>query len=29
MFQGPPTWSWGGWFGGGLSNIPDLEASTL
>ncbi|XP_023322359.1 peptidylglycine alpha-hydroxylating monooxygenase [Eurytemora carolleeae] len=27
--RGPPTWSWGGWFGGGLSNIPDLEASTL
>jgi len=27
--RGPPTWSWGGWFGGGLSNIPDQEASTL
>jgi len=27
--RGPPTWSWGGWFGGGLSNIPDVEASTL
>jgi len=27
--RGPPTWSWGGWFGGGLKNIPDQEASTL
>jgi len=27
--RGPPTWSWGGWFGGGLKNIPDIEASTL
>ena len=24
--QGPPTWSWAG---AGLSNIPDIEASTL
>merc|ERR1712055_827583 len=27
--RGPPTWSWGGWFGGGLTNIPEQEASTL
>lgn len=27
---GPPVYSWGGWLlGGGLSNIPDEEASTL
>lgn len=27
---GPPVYSWGGWIlGGGLSNIPDSEASTL
>lgn len=27
---GPPVYSWGGWLlGGGLSNIPDSEASTL
>ena len=27
---GPPVYSWGGWLlGGGLSNIPDAEASTL
>merc|ERR1712080_218484 len=31
--RGPPTWSWGGLklmgLGAGLSNIPDMEASTL
>jgi len=31
--RGPPTWSWGGWaglhLGAGLTNIPDIEASTL
>lgn len=27
--RGPPTWSWGGFFGGNLNNIPDIEASTL
>jgi len=28
--MGPPIYSWGGWLlGGGLSNIPDEEASTL
>ena len=27
---GPPIYSWGGWLlGGGLSNIPDEEASSL
>ena len=27
---GPPVYTWGGWFlGGGLSNIPDKEASSL
>jgi len=27
--RGPPSWSWGGRYGGGLKNIPDIEASTL
>ena len=27
---GPPAYSWGGWIlGGGLSNIPDEEASSF
>jgi peptidylglycine monooxygenase len=27
---GPPFYSWGGWlFGGGLTKIPDIEASTI
>ena len=29
---GPPLYSWGGWgwiLGGGLTNIPDEDASTL
>lgn len=27
--RGPPTWSWGGEYGGQLQNIPDVEASIL
>jgi hypothetical protein len=27
---GPPFYSWGGWLlGGGLSKIPEVEASSL
>jgi len=27
--RGPPSWSWGGVYGAHLTNIPDIEASTL